>query len=320
MICMKSDSFVTFWKVEQGTMKKEAQQMPLYAIAAALLVALCWGGNFSASKIAMYDFPPFMTVGLRFAMLSVLLAPIALMKRPYPKFRDMLFISMTLIVLHFAMIFLAMNMGLTITSVIVATQLGVPFSCCVSAMLFNDNLGPWRSFGMLVAFMGVLMVALTPNASDHWTAFMLATFGAFSWASANIYLKRLPPTPIVSLLFWPGLISLPILGAMSLLFESNHLEVLQAAHWTSWGGIAYSMVFSSLVGYGLWNWLITKYPLSQVVPYSLCVPVAGIAGGVLIFGEPLTMQIILGASLTVVGVGIIALRRPKLAELGKSVT
>lgn len=294
--------------------------MPLYAVAAALFVALCWGGNFSASKFSMESFPPFMTVGLRFVIVCALLAPFALIKKPYPKFKDMLFLAMTLIVLHFAMIFLAMNMGLSITSVIVATQLGVPFSCVVSSVLFNDHLGPWRAFGLLVAFLGVLMVALTPNASEHWQAFMLATFGAFAWSSANIYMKRMKPTKVVALLFWPGLISLPILGAMTLLFEHDHLQKLQDATWVSWGGILYSTVFSSLIGYGLWNWLIGKYPLSQVVPYSLCVPIAGIAGGVLIFGDAFTLQVQIGAALTIAGVGIIAMRRPKLAELGKDVT
>lgn len=301
-------------------MKKDMVQMPLYAIAAALFVALCWGGNFSASKFSMQSFPPFMTVGLRFVIVCALLAPFALIKKPWPKFKDMFFLAMTLIVLHFAMIFLAMNMGLSITSVIVATQLGVPFSCVVSSVLFNDHLGPWRAFGLLVAFMGVLMVALTPNASEHWQAFMLATFGAFAWSSANIYMKRMPPTPVVALLFWPGLISLPILGTMTVLFESNHVEVFKHATAISWAGIMYSTVFSSLIGYGLWNWLISKYPLSQVVPYSLCVPIAGIAGGVLIFGDAFTTQVQIGAALTIVGVGIIAVRRPKLAELGKDVT
>ena len=286
--------------------------MPPIAIAAALLVALCWGGNFSASKYAMMDFPPFLTVILRFVCVSMLLAPLALRKRPWPRVRDMAFIAMTLIVLHFALIFVAMQMGLTITSVIVATQMGVPFSCMVSAALFKDYLGPWRSIGLMVAFMGVLMVALTKNASDHWGAFMLAMFGAFAWSSANIYMKRMPPTPVVPLLFWPGLLSLPVLVVLSLMFETDQLRIIRDAAWTSWAGIAYSTVLSSLVGYGLWNWLIARYPLSQVVPFSLCVPVAGIAGGVLLFDEPLTGQILGGAALTIVGVGIIAIRRPKL--------
>lgn len=286
--------------------------MPPYAILAAILVAFCWGGNFSASKFALMDFPPFLTVILRFVVVSTLLAPFAL-RKPIPRLRDMTIIAITLVVIHFAFIFVSMKMGLTVTSAIVATQMGVPFSCMVSAILFKDYLGPWRSFGLMVAFFGVLIVAGTPNAAEHWDAFLLAMVGAFSWSSANIYLKRLPPMPVVSMLFWPGLIALPFLAVISALFEHHQLSLIQHAQWTSWAGIAYSTVFSSLIGYGLWNWLITKYPLSQVVPYSLCAPIVGITAGVLIFDDALTWRVIAGAALTIIGVGIITLRRPRLA-------
>lgn len=71
-------------------------------------------------------------------------------------------------VIQFSFVFSAMNMGLSITSVVVATQLGVPFACVLAAVLFKDYLGPWRAGGLMVAFLGVLIVAGTPNASEHW--------------------------------------------------------------------------------------------------------------------------------------------------------
>lgn len=262
----------------------------------------------------MMDFPPFLTVTLRFLFVSLLLSPLALRIRPWPRMRDMAVVALTLIVLHFAMIFVAMSMGLTVTSVIVATQMGVPFACIVSSVLFKDHLGPWRALGLLVAFVGVLIVALTPNASQHWEAFMLGVFGAMSWASANIYMKLMTPVKNVALLFWPALLSLPILLGLGLIFEHGQLEIMRNAHWQSWAGIAYGVCVSSFIGYGLWNWLISKYPLSQVVPFSLCVPIAGITGGALLFGDSLTVQVLLGAALTIIGVGIIALRRPALAK------
>ena len=51
------------------------------------------------------------------------------------------------------------------------------------------------------------------------------------------------------------------------------------------------------------------------MPYSLLVPVVGIGGGVLAFGDPLTQQVLLGAALTILGVGVITLRRPQLVEM-----
>ncbi len=288
--------------------------MPLRAILAAVLVAMCWGGNFSAAHLSMLEMPPFLTLVVRFIGVTALLAPFAL-RHPMPRARDMFIIALFLIVLQFALVFSAMYLGLSITSTIVAVQLGVPFACVLAAVSFNDYLGPWRAGGLAIAFIGVLIVAGTPNASEHWMGFLVAIMGAFCWSSANIYMKRMKPVPVVAMLFWPGLFALPMLAALSLMFEPHLIVTLKAASWKSWAGIAYSAIFSSIIGYGLWNWLIKHYPMSQVVPYSLLVPVAGITAGALMFGEPVTLQVLVGACLTIAGVGIISLRRPQLIEV-----
>lgn len=289
--------------------------MPIRAILAAILVATCWGGNYTATKFAMQDFPPYLALLLRFIGVVAVTAPFAL-KHGLPKLRDMAFIGLVLIVAQFACVFSALDMGLSITSAVVASQLGVPFACMMAAIVFKDYLGPWRSFGLMVAFLGVMMVAGTPNASAHWDAFALSVLGSLMWATANIYMKRLEPTPpVAQLLFWPAVFAVPALLLLTYWGEENQWVAITDAHFSSWMGILYSLVFSSIIGYGLWNRLITTYPMSSVVPYSLLVPVVGIAGGVIAFGDPLTTQVIIGASLTIVGVGVITLRRPQLVEM-----
>lgn len=292
----------------------EVLTMPIRAILAAILVATCWGGNYTATKFAMQDFPPYLALLLRFIGVAAVLAPFAL-RQPFPRIRDMAVLGFMLIVLQFACVFTALDMGLSITSAVVASQLGVPFACILATAFFKDHLGPWRSAGLMVAFFGVIVVAGTPNASQHWQAFLLAVMGSLAWSASNIYLKRMQPAPpVTQLLFWPALCSVPVLAALSYIGESGQLEAINNAAWSSWVGILYSLIFSSLIGYGLWNTLITKYPMSHVVPYSLLVPVVGITAGVIAFGDPLTAQILLGAALTIVGVGIITVRRPQLVE------
>ena len=288
--------------------------MPIRAVLAAILIACCWGGNFTAAKFSMMEFPPILTVFLRFAVLSVMLLPFVFSKK-IPPLRDIIILSLTMIVIQFGLVFTGMQMGLSITSVIIATQLGVPFSCLLAAIAFKDYLGPWRAGGLMVAFMGVMIVAGTPNASEHWGAFALCVLGSFSWAVANIYMKRMAPISTISFIFWPGLLSLPMLLGLSIFFEAPTFSMLRDAHIISWLGIAYSSIMSSIVAYGLWNWLITRYDISQVVPYSLLVPVVGIASGVVAFGEPVSVQVVLGAALTMIGVAVITIRRPRLAEM-----
>jgi len=281
---------------------------------AAIIVSACWGGNFAASKFSLLDFSPFLTVLLRFVLVSALLLPFVIGKE-IPRLRDMLVLSVLYVALHFSLIFYAMSHGLNITSAIIATQMGVPFSCLLSAIFFNDRLGPWRSFGLLVSFAGLLVISGTHNVVEHWQPFMTAMLGALAWSFANIYMKKMKPCGVIPMLFWPGLFALPQMAALTLLLEQNQLWAMAHAAPSAWLGIIYSAVFSSLVGYGLWLWLLKRYQMSQVVPYSLLTPVVGIACGVLIFGNPLSQLVKIGTALTIVGVAIITIRRPKLAEL-----
>jgi len=288
--------------------------MPFYAVVAAVIVSFCWGANFTASKFAMEYFPPFMFIMTRFVGLSILLFPFVL-KHKLPNFRDMIILSLLYISMHFALIFIAMHMGLSVSSAIIATQLGVPFSCMLAAIFFKDYLGPWRTGGLALAFLGVIVVAGTPDVSKHSFAFIIALIGAIGWALTNIHMKRMEPMGVVPMLFWPGLFAVPQMLILSLIFESNQLHIYETAAWTAWAGVSYSAIFSSLIGYGLWTWLLARYPMSHVVPYSLLVPVFGIYCGMFFFGETLNTPLIIGAVLTVAGVAIITIRRPKLAEL-----
>jgi O-acetylserine/cysteine efflux transporter len=288
--------------------------MPIHAILAAILVSFCWGANFTASKFAMEFFPPFLTILIRFVGLSLLLLPFIL-RQKLPNLKDMLVLSLLYIGMHFAMIFFAMYMGLSVTSAIIATQLGVPFSSMLAAIFFKDYLGPWRTAGLGLAFAGVVVVAGAPDVAGHSLAFGIGIVGALGWALSNIHMKRMAPASVAATLFWPGLFAIPQMLVLSLVFEDHHLALLRNAPWTAWAGVTYSAIFSSIVGYGLWTWLLARYAVNQVVPYSLLVPVFGISCGMIFFGEKLTIELMIGALLTVAGVAIITLRRPKLAEL-----
>ena len=293
--------------------------MPLYAVFAAILVQFVWGGNYSASKFALNELPPLLMIALRFALLSLLLAPLAL-RQPLPdraRMKSFAVICLTTLVFHFSTLLLALHMGLNVTSCILAVQLGVPFSCILSTYVFKDYLGPWRSAGMAIAFMGVVFVAVTPNVVENLGAFMIAILSALGWSAGNLYLKIMKPEKTVPLLFWPGLMALCSMSVLSLVFESRQMEHIANASWHAWVAIAYSAAFSSVIGYGLWNWLMTRYPVNDVVPYSMLLPVAGISGGVLFFDDPINWHIVVGAALTIVGVGIIALRRPRLVAAEK---
>jgi O-acetylserine/cysteine efflux transporter len=58
--------------------------------------------------------------------------------------------------------------------------------------------------------------------------------------------------------------------------------------------------------------MMRRFAVNQVIPFTLLVPVFGVMSGVLCLGERLTPIMLAGALVTIAGVGIIVLRRPRL--------
>jgi O-acetylserine/cysteine efflux transporter len=132
---------------------------------------------------------------------------------------------------------------------------------------------------MGVAFAGILTIAGTPQVLDHELAFVLAVLGATAWAGSNVYMKVVEQNAIMPLLFWTGLYSLPVTLVVSLLIEGHPWELIETAPASAWIGLTYTVFFSTIAGYGLWYWLITRFSITQVTPFALLVPVGGLSSG-----------------------------------------
>lgn len=276
----------------------------------ALTVAVLWGGNFVAAKLGMLHFPPFYLSSLRFFLVALLLVPFVRMpKAQMPKIAQL---SLTLGTLHFALVFAGMYQGMDVTTAVLATQMGVPFSCLLGMWFLNDRLGIWRSSGLLIAFIGLVIIMGAPRVTDNLPAFFLVLGGAFFWSVANIQIKKMGKVDIMPLLAWVSLLSAPQLLVLSLILEENHWSLLLTTDWVSGLSIAYSAVFSTIVAYGLWYRLLGDHPVSQVVPFSLLIPLFGVSAGMWVMGDVMSAHLLAGGVVTMIGVAIIVFRKPRV--------
>ena len=67
--------------------------------------------------------------------------------------------------------------------------------------------------------------------------------------------------------------------ALALVINGPHAVDHAVAHvgWLTIGSTLYTVLGASLFGYGVWNSLLSRYPVGSVVPFTLMVPAAGIA-------------------------------------------
>lgn len=62
--------------------------------------------------------------------------------------------------------------------------------------------------------------------------------------------------------------------------------------------------------YWIWYNMMRRYPVNQVMPFTLLLPLIGVAAGAVMRGEEVTWQMMVGGLATVAGVAIIVIRRP----------
>ncbi len=290
--------------------------MPIFHILLAIFVAAVWGGNFVAAKYGLAYFPPFFLSSLRFLIVAFVLIPF-FSKTSINILKRIALLSFTLGTLHLSLLFLAMHMGLNIASTAIISQMGVPFACILSALFLNDKLGVWRTCGMVVAFGGIAIVSGTPNVLENPFGMIIALLSSFFWGVANILMKNIGSMNIFRLLAWLCLFTAPQLLLISAIFEHGQLELLRNIPVTVAWSVAYTAIISTIAGYGLWYYLMAKYQLTQVAPFSLLAPIFSIAFGKLVFSEALPLQTIIGGAIAILGVAVIITRRPKLAVLGE---
>lgn len=281
---------------------------PLH-LAVFLMVMILWGINFAVAKIALAQLPPITLMTLRWALVALLLAPFV--KLPHGKWREVFIVSFTLGLLHFSMMFTGLQVIDAATAAI-AIQLQVPFAALLAAIYFKDKLGWRQALGMAIAFIGVAIIAGEPRLEGQYVALALVVGSACIWSVANIQIKKMGNIDGMTLNAWIGVFATPQLALASYFLEDGQIPAIMNADWRVLLAVIYQSVLVVVVAYGAWYWLLRQYSVNQVMPFMLLVPVFGVISGVVFLGESLTWALIFGGVLTIFGVGIITLRRPKL--------
>lgn len=285
--------------------------LPLRPLHVLILVGITvvWGLNFVVAKVGLLQLPPLLLMALRWGLVGVLLAPFV--KPPSGRWGAVLLVSFTLGFVHFALMFSGLR-AIDAAAAAIAIQLQVPFAALLAAIFFGDRLGWRRALGMAIAFAGVAILAGEPRLEGRYGALAMVIGASFVWAIANFQVKRLGEIDGFALNAWIGVLAAPQLLLGSLLLEQGQWAALQAADWRAWLSVVYQAVLAVIFGYGLWFRFLRHYTMNQVIPFTLLVPLFGVASGVLFLAEPLTPARVAGGLLTVAGVGIIILRRPRL--------
>lgn len=281
--------------------------MPPSHLLLVLLVCIAWAGNFLASAAALLSLPPLLFTALRLAIVLLVLA--AFLRPPAPgHWPRLLAVALLNGAVHFALNFWALRAAGDLSTVAIALQSYVPMSVLLSVWLLGERIG-WRSaLAVAVAFAGVLVLGLDPQVAAQPWALGLALLAALALALGSILMRGLEGVGAFSLQAWAALAGLPPMLLLSWVLEGAPAPLLAAAPPLAWAGAAYSALAASVLGHGLYFWLVRHHGVSAVTPYLLLAPVFAVLLGVVFWGDRPGPRLLLGGALVLAGVLAIALR------------
>jgi len=283
--------------------------MKVHHFAFGILIGIIWGSNFVVAKVAVEHIPPIFFTALRFSLLAILLLPwLRIQRKVMPQ---ILVIAVVGGAIHFALIILGLAYSGEVAPIAIAAQLNVPFAAILSVVFLGEVLGFWRALGVGAAFGGVMILGYDPAVFEYKFALLLVAASAFVQAVSFVLMRKVEGVGVFEMQGWMAVISAVCLLAVTGLFEQNQMAGLITAGWVGAGAILYNAIAVSLIGHGGMYFLIQRYPVTRVAPLWLMAPVWGAVGGVVYFGDTLTVLMIIGGLVTLGGVWAITMGQVK---------
>jgi len=252
-----------------------------------------------------------MVGALRFALALAFLLPF--LKTPFPWSRRLLAICLLSGPIHFGIIYIAFGLAKSLSPLVVATQLWIPFTALFAWKILGETMKPLAVAGLVTAFVGVAWMSLDPHGAADLPAIVLGVVASACWAVATVLVRQTPGARPLQVQALTAAVAAPALLALSFGFEDNVVERVRTAAPIAWACVAFAGVVSTIGASALLFWLVQRREAGRVTPYFLLTPLVSCTIGVAFMGDALSPQLVIGAAATLAGVALVALTGKKAA-------
>jgi O-acetylserine/cysteine efflux transporter len=287
----------SFFPVRGATLMR----MPRKHVLLAIAVAAVWGVNFVVIHVGLEHFPPLLFAALRFVLVAL---AVPFVPKPQVPVRYVVAVGLFMSAGQFGLLFLGIDKGVPAGLASLVLQLQVIFTVVLAVIFLGERPRPAQIAGGMVAFAGIGVIAAGRASAVPLGALGLTVGAALSWGIGNVAgRKAASPNPL-GMLVWSSLVPpIPLLAA-SLITEHGIGHAFTTLDAGSLGALLFVVVVSTFGGFGAWTMLLSRYPTSQVVPFALLVPVAGIGSPWLLLSETPTAAELIGAAIVLGGLGL----------------
>ncbi|KAA1395770.1 EamA family transporter [Aeromicrobium ginsengisoli] len=275
----------------------------------AVLVMLLWGANFVVIDEGLADVPPLLFLAMRFTFVALPL--VFFVPRPQADWRTVVAVGSFMSLGQFSLLYIALELGMPAGLASLVLQAQVIFTIVIAAIVLKESPSRRQVVGASLGTAGLVLVVVAHGATAPIVPVLVMLGAATSWAIGNVIARQAGVASGFSLVVWSALVvPLPALG-LSLVVDGGQ-EVGHALTHLSTVAIAstaYTAIGASLIGYGIFNSLLARYPASAVVPFVLLVPVVGIATAWIVQDEVPSVLELVGGAVMLVGVAAATISR-----------
>jgi O-acetylserine/cysteine efflux transporter len=283
------------------TLTKATAMLSIRDLLLALLVVAIWGVNFVFIRWGVEAVPPLFLTGLRYLCAAV--PAVFFIKRPKVGLAILVSYGLAIGFAQFGLLFTAIKLGMPAGLASLIIQVQAFFTIALALVFLGEKLNRYQALGALVAVVGIAAIASERFEVTALVPLLMVILGAFFWGVANIASKKAGQIDMLSFVVWGSLVPILPLFALSLVVEGPTAII------ASMSGIGMRTIFviafngyaATILGFGLWSYLLARYPASLIAPFSLLVPVAGIGSTIVLLGETVSTLEILGSLLVFIG-------------------
>jgi drug/metabolite transporter (DMT)-like permease len=272
-----------------------------------LLLSVLWGGAYLFTRAAVPAFGPAPLVSMRLGIAALMLLPIVAWQGNLAQLRQRPLALFNVGVPFTALPFLMMTWGaLHVTAGLsaVLNATAPMFAALIAHFVIKDRLGASRSAGLVLGFVGVLILmgsgGVSLKTADGPLAVAAVLGTALIWSVGATYTRhRMAGID-------PLVVTCGSLGAASLV-----LAPLAWATWPAtppgaraWAEMAFLGLFSS--GLGMWMYfrLLSRIGAVRAMSVTFLSPLVAMVSGAVYLGEALTLQMLAGCAIVLLGTAL----------------
>lgn len=250
-------------------------------------MALIWGTNFVFIRYGLDELQPFTFAALRFSLVAMPL--VFFLPKPRTPWLYLISYGFFIGCGQFGLLFWAMQENITPGLASLIIQMQVFFTILLAVVILGESIKPGQIVALIVCFLGLALIINFTNGQTTFIGVAVTLVAAMSWACGNLVVKNAGNVNILAFLVWSSMFSVPPLALAAWYLEGveSIVQSLSQASWKGWSVVLWQSIGNTLVGYGLWNMLLSRYSAAIVTPWALLVPVFGMSASALLLSEPM---------------------------------